>query len=346
MEPRKAAERRGAMILRTLSSSTKYRHLTLLAKAALPLLWAWSDDQGRIAVDPDALKMRALLSLKECSEEQVPALFEEYDKIGWGKLYEYEPGRRACQWFGWKDAQILRTYHPSDLPSPEGWQDIQRSVTEESWYQQRQQERQIAKEEGILDKKGGGQRQPAPQDQHPADEIEVLRARYSPEQRKWIDEALSSIRQVKPPTELELAVEMRKWDRYPPDIVASAAQQFVAKLYHKDGHGLEYLSGIVKRWENGEQPKKPRETQEEKRTSLITLLLNQAYGVPKGADEPALKQFKAKLLDLIVGDGLKRIDALRLIKALKVEEWYELNDQEEVERRIRVAIKAQRGAAV
>lgn len=341
------------MILRALSSSTKYRRLSLVAKAALPLLQAWSDDQGRVAVVPDALKMRALLGLKDCSEEQVPALFEEYAALGWGVLYEYEPGNRAFQWFlrdaegvGWLDGQILRTYHPSDLPAPEGWEDLDRSVTNEAWYQQRQQERQVSKEAGVLERKNGQPRPPAPVTMHPTDEVEMFRGRYLPDQMKWIDEALSAIRQVKPPTDVELVTEMRKWDRYPPGVVAAAAQTFVGKLYHKDGHGLEYLSGIIKHWENGEQPKKPRESQEEKRSSLITLLLNQAYDVPKGTDETALKRFRGKLVDLMIGDGLKRIDALHVIKAIKVEEWYDLNNQEELERRIRAALKTQRGAAI
>jgi hypothetical protein len=333
------SERRGAMILRTLSSSKKYRRLSLLAKAALPLLLAWSDDQGRIELDPEELKMRALQGLRECDEEQVPALFEEYAEVSFGLLYEFEPGRRALQWKGWHDAQTLRNCRPSAIPAPDGWQDNGRRVTEEEWYQRRERERQLAREVGVAATKGERPAAPPPVELHPTDEIEMLRGRYTPEQLQWIDEAVSAIRTVKPPTDVELAGEYRCWDRFPPGNVASACQTFVVKLYHTEGRGFEYLRGIVKRWESGEQAPRRRETKQEQRTAIVTMLLNQGYQAPKSDDVDGLKKFKTKLVDLLSGDRhMSRISALQLVKAVRVEEWYGL-EQPEIERRVVAALK-------
>lgn len=336
----RAAPRRGAMVLRSLSSSRKYRRLSLPAKAALPLLWAWTDDQGRIAVDAEELKMTALAALVDVAEPQVESLFREYADVGFGVLYEASPGMLAFQWKGWDEAQTMRRKQASDIPAPPGRQDDIRRAVDEPWYQARQQRLQQQQEEQRVATKGEkdtvAARLPAPAIA-PEDAIEMHRGRYAPDQLKWIDEAISHIGA---PSAAELAKEYEAWARHPAANVAAACQTFAVRLLHKDGHSYPYLRGIIRRWDSkSERPPAPKETGEDRLDGLERVLVPQFYSAPKPEEAEELGRFKRKLVDLAMEYRLQRRQAIELVSALKVEEWWQL-EVGEVERRIRTAIVA------
>ncbi len=309
-----------AAVPRVLSESLEFRRLSLKAKAALPLLWAWSDHQGRLLLDAEALAWHVLKSIPEILQDEILELFREYEAGGWGLSYEPAPGVRAWQWIVWAGHRS-RWRRPSSLPAPPGWDDRPHTPRDEPWYRRRQAEREAR----ALERKARGIGRTRPlTEMDPDQEMSILRGRYTERELVWIDEAISAIRAHQKLDPRDLVRAYRTWSKYPSERVAQAAETFVARGYGRAGRGLPYLAGIIRNWEKYETP--PSASPPPKNGSrIVSLLLSQYHSAPNGgASEADLRRFRTKLVDLLVAEGVARPRALGWVRALRVQEWARL----------------------
>ncbi len=113
---------RGRVFPQSYSTDRRYGRLSLKACALFPLMWANSDDQGRLPGEPEEIKYACCPNIDHITKADIPELLEELDQNQLIKVYPTSK-TKAIQMLDWWDVQRLQWAWPSDYPPPEGWQD-------------------------------------------------------------------------------------------------------------------------------------------------------------------------------------------------------------------------------
>ncbi|MBA7635927.1 hypothetical protein ES703_43537 [subsurface metagenome] len=130
---------RGRVFPQSYSTDRRYGRLSLKACALFPLMWANSDDQGRLCGDPEEIKYATCPNIDHISKTDIPELLEELAKNDLITVYTTSK-TEAIQILDWWDVHNkLQWAWPSQYPPPEGWQDHLRykkgskEVVTQSW---------------------------------------------------------------------------------------------------------------------------------------------------------------------------------------------------------------------
>ncbi len=90
-------------------------------------LQPFADDQGRLSVDPDAVKLRIAPAIPAISPDEIPSLIKAISKSSLGIVYR-DKGEAILQIVDWNEwNKNLRHKERSDFPAPRGWVDEVRS---------------------------------------------------------------------------------------------------------------------------------------------------------------------------------------------------------------------------
>ncbi len=130
---------RGRVFPQSYSTDRRYGRLSLKACALFPLMWANSDDQGRLCGDPEEVKYICCPNIDHIAKSDVPGILKELQDNKLIRIYETpkSPVIQMLDW--WEVNQKMQWAWPSEYPPSDGWTDRLRykkdalTVVTENW---------------------------------------------------------------------------------------------------------------------------------------------------------------------------------------------------------------------